>query len=332
MAKNSTVLINNLMPLNFYQLYNLLSEVNDKSVLYHRSQKEFEPGDFYGDLPLRQTAEHEDFIEKFRKKYAPDKPSRLNCIYCSVVPRSVYIPKGKLYEVFPIGKTHTTLGYFVNDFIGIFYEEIRTYAAGYITKADETINFFGKKIRKEAVENLLNYLNKYWNTNVSLEELISENTALQDPETREETLLDIKRRQERKKRLKAAERYKKFQSLSRQELFKQDLKWIEVLCEKVQILKVVNEEKDSSFKKGDKVIFIKDYKDRFGGNTFFKGTEGVISSVSMRNGIVPNIYQRSLTPMYSIYDHGIYNYVHVKVGEKTVDLTGDKVYSFIKKL
>jgi hypothetical protein len=46
----------------------------------------------------------EKAMELYRKKNFPDKPSRLNGIYCSVIPRSRFKDKGYLYAVKPIGK------------------------------------------------------------------------------------------------------------------------------------------------------------------------------------------------------------------------------------
>lgn len=95
----------------------LLREYKTSSgvTLYHRSQNDYKvgdvitPGDVEGTSKYRVSkSDLETALENYRKKNSPNLPSRLTCLYASLVPRSRFLSKGKLYAIEPIGITHTT--------------------------------------------------------------------------------------------------------------------------------------------------------------------------------------------------------------------------------
>lgn len=79
--------------------------------LFHRSHRDFKVGDIIepgrgGELPSWQY-EVERYLEQVRKEEYPQKLSRRECVYTSVVPRARFTGRGKLYVVEPMGgKTH----------------------------------------------------------------------------------------------------------------------------------------------------------------------------------------------------------------------------------
>lgn len=90
----------------------LLREIGDRTTLYHRSSIKLKVGDvikpkvdekgthWLTDKPFELA------LENYRQHYHKDKPSRLNCVYSSLVPRSRFVDKGFLYEIKPTGKIH----------------------------------------------------------------------------------------------------------------------------------------------------------------------------------------------------------------------------------
>lgn len=89
---------------------NVLNEISLNSTLYHRSMKEMKVGEVINPK-TDKTGSHwikndlfEKAMEHFRQKNFPDAPSRINAIYCSVIPRSRFKDKGYLYTVKPVGK------------------------------------------------------------------------------------------------------------------------------------------------------------------------------------------------------------------------------------
>jgi len=196
----------------------LINEISQNTILYHRSDKSFKPGqildpsDVHGDDHWLKSKSTEVVLEKFRQEFAPDKPSRFNCIYCSVVPRSVFVSRKNLYEVRPIGKTHIALAYLINEIDHIF--DNISYNNMYNKLGEKPTNSDIDKYKWEnSKESLLPLFNQYWNTSVSN---WNENSSL--------VLLEL----------------------------------IEVLCEKVQVVSKADEKEDEIFRKGDRVIFSKD--------------------------------------------------------------------------
>ena len=90
----------------------LLEEIGEHTSLYHRSSIKLSHGDIVKPR-IGETGTHwledkpfELALEYYRKENAPNKPSRLNCVYSSLIPRSRFVDKGYLYEIKPKGKIH----------------------------------------------------------------------------------------------------------------------------------------------------------------------------------------------------------------------------------
>jgi hypothetical protein len=103
-------------------LKSLLVEIPERLVAYHRSPKAFKPGDVLSAQKLGGEGRHhyqEDWfeiaMEAYRKRYAPDKPSRMNCVFSSFIPRSRFVDRGYLYLVRPQGKILITDSQLVDD-------------------------------------------------------------------------------------------------------------------------------------------------------------------------------------------------------------------------
>lgn len=89
--------------------------VRPTTTLYHRSSKDFKPGDILTAQTDPKTGKHwllskkyEHELERVRVRSYPDRPSRINCIYASFNARSRFLGKGKLYAIEPIGNTFVT--------------------------------------------------------------------------------------------------------------------------------------------------------------------------------------------------------------------------------
>ena len=92
----------------------LLEEISERTTLYHRSPIKLSTGDvikpkftekgshWLSDSPF------EIAMEYYRQQYHKDKPSRLNCIYSSLIPRSRFVDKGYVYEIKPHGRILVT--------------------------------------------------------------------------------------------------------------------------------------------------------------------------------------------------------------------------------
>jgi len=275
--------------MRFFKDFFLLNEISEETILYHRSEEALEPGQIL--IPTKKHGEShwlkkiftERVLEKFRQKYAPDKLSRFNCIFCSVVPRSVFLGKGQLYEVKPIGNFYATMAYYINaigrTFDNVSYSAMSEYI-GEPPFRDRYRNDeeYLEAIKKYEIEqnsyrwfnnydDLLHLFNLYWNTNVS------------------ESILELGREE-----LKEQFTPEKL----RAHRLKTDPKWIEVLCEKVQVVRKVEEEMSPIlFKRGDRVVLLKDIENNFYGYTADGNTklpeEEVQKIVKSFNG-VPSKY------------------------------------------
>ncbi len=92
----------------------MLLEVSNDTSLYHRSPIKLKVGD---KIVKPKTKDGKNWMaskpfelamEAERKQYFPDKPSRMDCVYSSLVPRSRFIDKGYLYRIKPTGRIHIT--------------------------------------------------------------------------------------------------------------------------------------------------------------------------------------------------------------------------------
>lgn len=129
----------------------LLVELSEKTTLYHRSFTELKVGDIIKPK-MDKTGKHwlkglpvEILLEEYRKENYPNRPSRLDCIYSSLIPRSRFVDKGNLYAVKPIGKMFITDSLIIDE-IGEKFSR-------------ETMNFYEQGIRdKDIIENPQKYI------------------------------------------------------------------------------------------------------------------------------------------------------------------------------
>lgn len=151
----------------------LLSEISENVTLYHRSHYPMKVGDVIKSK-RDEDGKHwlEDIpseigMEYYRKKNFPDKPSRLSCVYSSVIPRSRFVDKGILYVVKPRGKIHVADSTIIDLFHESFdrqnsdYERMRRMVKDQPEQLEWHIDHFaadrywkggGRKAKKEDVE------------------------------------------------------------------------------------------------------------------------------------------------------------------------------------
>lgn len=298
----------------------LISEISENTILYHRSEEELVPGS-----TLDPVAKHKDKhwlkelyteqkIEEFRKEFAPDKPSRFNCVYCSAVPRSIFVTKGFLYEVKPIGKTHVTMAYYINEINNIFHNHVSySYMSdvlGPLFKNKDSVNKFKWNENKDQ---LIDLISKYW----------------------------------------GVEKPTVWENIS-SEILKKDPKWIEVLCEKVLVVrKASEEEKYDIFRKGDKIEFTENIKNDFSGKNPITGESLMLSDMekikkdfnaeSGRFGTVLNIKKgtkgkiigvrynerppkgQKYSPYDNMYSKNFYRYISVQIDDYNFYITLDYI-------
>lgn len=294
----------------------LINEISESTILYHRSNENFAVGKILDPSDIKPWIKKftERKLEQFRKKYAPDAPSRFNCIYCSVVPRSVFVARGNLYEVKPIGKTHVTMAYYINQIDNIHHEE-RYQAFDKLQKLSDKdeYDYIWERTKKQ----LLPLFAKYWNVN----------------------------------------------NINISNDFREDPKWIEVLCEKVVVIKKIDEV-DNIFRKDDKIEFTSDMRfdiygydssgnrklssleitniiNHFNGSenkygdlslTIPKGTKGKISSVTYDYKVPKKL--KSDPYAYRDFAQDIYRFIHIKPDgfDFTITLRSYDDYKKIKKI
>ena len=145
-----------------------LNEVSEKTLVYHRSSYPMKVGDIITPKKDAETKNHwmesieaEIGMEVLRIQKFPEKPSRLNCVYSSIVPRSRFTYKGNLYVVRPKGKIHVGDSGIIDELIGDFDDNIFG-MTGNFERASEI-----RKEIKENPERALRYLNymlatQYW--------------------------------------------------------------------------------------------------------------------------------------------------------------------------
>lgn len=91
--------------MKFTQLIN----ESDSNILYHRSEHEFKEGEILeAHTSKKYDSDYENALEKYRLDNHPNKPSRRKCFYTSPTTKSRFHYRGLLYQVKPIGITHTT--------------------------------------------------------------------------------------------------------------------------------------------------------------------------------------------------------------------------------
>ena len=216
--------------INFKTYFNsLLLEINENTILYHRSTQEHQPGDTltpstrFSDGHWLQNNFMEQKLEDYRKENYPDKPSRLNCVYASVVPRSVFLDKGNLYKVKPIGNFHVTLAYYIDKMNDEFHNNV-SYSS--FPEPPDRHWYDDEEKYKAAIERREDGINKqkWYNSKHILGDLFEQYWA------------------------------GKFSS----NVLKDNPKWIEVLCEQVVIVGAEEDGPSDFVKVDDEFITLKD--------------------------------------------------------------------------
>lgn len=204
----------------------ILSEISENTILYHRSNDIFKEGDIlnpkkkFGDDHHQKNNKLQQYLENYRKENFPDKPSRLNCVFCSVIPNSAFMNRGYLYEVTPIGKTHITLAFFINKINTLFSEE------KYFQTRDDMVS-------------ISDYIDRY-----GKEDGMRRYKSYQD-EIEQHVMYLIKSDLD-----KYCEWYWKGVNYNG-DSYKKDTKWVEVLCEQVKVKRVYGSSSLKVFKPND---------------------------------------------------------------------------------
>ena len=127
-----------MIKLSHLLLEQLLSEISVNTPLYHRSLRKMNVGDTI-EIPKDSTSgKHylankmgEIALEQERKEIAPDAPSRLNCVYSSLIPRSRFVDKGYLYRVKPTGRIFVADSTLIDSIMEKFDREYYEYISRY---------------------------------------------------------------------------------------------------------------------------------------------------------------------------------------------------------
>ena len=100
-----------MIKLSHLLLEQLLREISTNTPLYHRSMRKMNVGDAIEIPKETSSGKHhlaskmgELALEEERKEIAPNAPSRLSCVYSSLIPRARFVDKGYLYRVKPTGR------------------------------------------------------------------------------------------------------------------------------------------------------------------------------------------------------------------------------------
>lgn len=129
--------------------------------VYHRSPRIMKPGDIV--KPKMINGRHwnvdsvqERVFERYRKEHYPELPSRLECVFGTLTPRSRFLSFGYLHILEPIGSIHVTNSMLIDTFQ---------------TKADRAMlkykfSWKGKLTDEEAIELVYRetyaYIESYW--------------------------------------------------------------------------------------------------------------------------------------------------------------------------
>ena len=127
-----------MIKLSHLLLEQLLNEISTNTPLYHRSLRKMNVGDVIEIPKDLTTNKHylankmgELAMEQERLLEAPDAPSRLNCVYSSLIPRSRFVDKGYLYRVKPTGRIFvadsTLIDTIMERFDREYYERVSRY-------------------------------------------------------------------------------------------------------------------------------------------------------------------------------------------------------------
>lgn len=150
-----------MIKLKYLLLENLINEISSNTSLYHRSLRKMNVGDIIEVPKEISTGKHyfenkmgEVAMEQLRKEEAPNAPSRLNCIYSSLIPRSRFVDKGYLYRIKPTGRIFVADSTLIDTIMEKFDREYYEYIGRY-DQAER------KEIESELIKNpsrLVSYL------------------------------------------------------------------------------------------------------------------------------------------------------------------------------
>ncbi len=168
-------------------LEQLLREISTNTPLYHRSMRKMNVGDAIEIPKEPSSGKHylaskmgELALEQERLLEAPNAPSRLSCVYSSLIPRSRFVDKGYLYRVKPTGKI------FVADstLIDVIMERFDREYYEYISRYEQPER---KEIEQDLLQNpskLTNYLPSeayyYWKGSVPNKNTLRDIEVLSD--------------------------------------------------------------------------------------------------------------------------------------------------------
>ena len=158
-----------MIKLSHLLLEQLLNEISTNTPLYHRSLRKMNVGDVIEIPKDLTTNKHylankmgELAMEQERLLEAPDAPSRLNCVYSSLIPRSRFVDKGYLYRVKPTGRIFVADSTLIDTIMERFDREYYEHVSRY----DQPLR---KEIEQDLLQNpskLTNYLPReayeYW--------------------------------------------------------------------------------------------------------------------------------------------------------------------------
>lgn len=121
---------------------------------YHRSFADLDVGDVLTSTTDPKTGKHwladksfEQALEEKRKESYPDRPSRLDCVYASLVPHSRFLGKGRLFVVEPVDCVPFVSDSLIIDKLGEQYREeyndyTGKYEQPYVSKDDTWIKWY----------------------------------------------------------------------------------------------------------------------------------------------------------------------------------------------
>ena len=176
-----------MIKLSHLLLEQLLREISTDTPLYHRSLRKMNVGDAIEIPKEPSSGKHylaskmgELALEQERLLEAPNAPSRLSCVYSSLIPRSRFVDKGYLYRVKPTGRIFvadsTLIDTIMERFDREYYERVSSY--------DQPER---KAIDQELLQNpskLTNYLPReayeYWKGSVPNKDTLRDIEVLSD--------------------------------------------------------------------------------------------------------------------------------------------------------
>ena len=176
-----------MIKLSHLLLEQLLREISTDTPLYHRSLRKMNVGDAIEIPKEPSSGKHylaskmgELALEQERLLEAPNAPSRLSCVYSSLIPRSRFVDKGYLYRVKPTGRIFvadsTLIDTIMERFDREYYERVSSY--------DQPER---KEIEQELLQNpskLTNYLPReayeYWKGSVPNKNTLRDIEVLSD--------------------------------------------------------------------------------------------------------------------------------------------------------